>query len=239
MPLDPEWLADLVVKAIADAQIPLLARIAALEAAHVSLDTRLSVPGRDGRDGTPGAAGRDGERGRDGVDGKAGAPGIDGKDGAPGIDGSPGRDGVDGIAGVAGKDGRDGINGKDGAPGPAGQDGTLDHLELTQSDDFRTVTATYENGERMKTWVFTFPVVIDRGVFQRGTTYGKGDAVSWGGSLWIAQADTDATPDEGHSPWRLAAKRGREGRQGPPGPAGPTGKDGRDWSQVDSAGRGW
>jgi hypothetical protein len=54
--------------------------------------------------------------------------------------------------------------------------------------------------------------VIDRGVFKDGTEYDKGDGVTWGGSFWIAQRDTQSKPDAGNGDWRLAVKKGRDGK---------------------------
>jgi hypothetical protein len=56
--------------------------------------------------------------------------------------------------------------------------------------------------------------VIDRGVWREGQ-YKAGDAVTWAGSLWIAQKDTDAKPDSGDG-WRLSVKRGRDGKAAEP-----------------------
>ena len=56
---------------------------------------------------------------------------------------------------------------------------------------------------------FQLPIVIDRGVYDAERDYSRGDSVSHGGSLWIAQLDSpDHKPGEG-SGWRLAVKRGR------------------------------
>ena len=53
-----------------------------------------------------------------------------------------------------------------------------------------------------------------------------GDTVTLSGSLWHANTDTTAKPEEHvKSDWTLAAKRGREGK---PGATGRTGKDGAD-----------
>lgn len=55
---------------------------------------------------------------------------------------------------------------------------------------------------------FRLPVVIDRGVYDAEKSYQRGDAVSHGGGLWIAQVDQpDHKPSEGKG-WRLAVKRG-------------------------------
>ena len=42
-------------------------------------------------------------------------------------------------------------------------------------------------GEKEYAFQVPFPVVLDRGVFKEGTAYEHGDAVTFGGSLWIAQ----------------------------------------------------
>lgn len=56
---------------------------------------------------------------------------------------------------------------------------------------------------------FQLPIVIDRGVYSADKEYERGDSVSHGGSLWIAQVkQPDHKPGEG-SGWRLAVKRGR------------------------------
>jgi integrin beta 3 len=68
--------------------------------------------------------------------------------------------------------------------------------------------------------------LIDRGVWESGRAYQRGDAVSWGGSLFIAQQATAAKPgtaEEDSRAWRLAVKRGGEGKPGKPGPPGPPG----------------
>jgi len=54
-------------------------------------------------------------------------------------------------------------------------------------------------------------LVIYRDVFVSGRTYDEGDAVTWGGSTWIARKTTDTTPGDGND-WRLAVKRGRDGK---------------------------
>jgi thiazole synthase ThiGH ThiG subunit len=61
----------------------------------------------------------------------------------------------------------------------------------------------------------SWPVVLDAGVWAAGRAYAKGDAVTYGGSLWICQqASATARPEtaEGARAWRLAVKRGRDGR---------------------------
>jgi hypothetical protein len=54
-----------------------------------------------------------------------------------------------------------------------------------------------------------FPVVIDRGVFKESETYYPGDGVTWGGSWWLCQVETQDKPGASDS-WRLAVKKGRD-----------------------------
>ena len=54
-------------------------------------------------------------------------------------------------------------------------------------------------------------MVLDRDVHRPGAAYEKGDAVTHGGSYWIAKRDTSETPGKSDD-WRLAVKRGRDGK---------------------------
>lgn len=99
---------------------------------------------------------------------------------------------------VIGKDGRDGM-------GP-------DDLSMELLEDGRTVRMAFTKGETEFAFNIPFPVVLDRGVFAEGKDYEEGDAVTWGGSLWIAQRSTSQKPDSADSGWRLAVKRGRDGK---------------------------
>lgn len=116
---------------------------------------------------------------------------VRGKDGEKGLDGRDGRDGTDG------KDGRDGFN--------------LEDFDCQPIDE-RTIKLMFTRGDIMHSFELEFPVIIDRGVFRAGEEYKRGDAVTWGGSLWIAQQETTAKPDSPESGWRLAVKKGRDGK---------------------------
>lgn len=199
MPLDPQEFAELVTTAIKTAMAPVVARLVVLEA-------RAAVPGRDGRDGTNGAAGLDGKSGLDGQ------PGRDGRDGAPGAQG------------FAGQKGFDGVNGTDGQPGANGRDGTLDNLKAVY-DGERTLTLCFKDGTPLDGGVIVLPIPIDRGVYRPESTYEKGDAVTYGGSVFIAQMPTAARPDDASRAWRLAVKHGREGKPGLNGKDGINGRD--------------
>jgi len=196
------------------------------------------LPGRDGSDGAPGpqgAPGTPGEKGADGAPGPVGPPGPPGRDGVDGavgpqgpqgekgIDGAPGRDGLPGVPGRDGKDGAKGIDGKDGADGLGFDDLRIDY------DGERLVSFLLEREGRIKRFDLRLPIVLDRGVYVAGKAYEPGDAVTWGGSLFIAQKATGAKPGEATEEsraWRLAVKRGGDGKQGPAGPQGPRGPQG-------------
>lgn len=145
------------------------------------------------------------------------------QDGAPGRDGADGKDGV-GVAGaLIDREGSlvvtltDGgirelgpVVGKDGEAGADGRH--ADALDLG-FDGERTLTIRTAHGEATKEAVYKLPIVIDRGVYKEGQTYEAGDAVTWGGSLWIARRETAARPETDDS-WRLSVKKGRDGKDG-------------------------
>jgi hypothetical protein len=81
-----------------------------------------------------------------------------------------------------------------------------------EHDGERNIVLRFVRGDQTKEFPLTVPVVLDRGVWREGE-YQKGDAVTWGGSLWIAQEKTSEKPETGAG-WRLAVKRGRDGKDG-------------------------
>lgn len=189
-----------------------------------------------GKDGEPG---KDGVNGGDGAPGEPGVPGSDGKDGADGKDGTDappvtddqiakavaahlaanpipagrdGRDGLPGSPGTPGEKGADGMHGKDGANGVDGF--SLDDFECELVEE-RTIELRFVRGDSVITKRLTIPYPVDRGVYRAATEYAKGDCVTFGGSLWMAQRDTAVKPQsEGDDSWRLAVKCGRDGRDG-------------------------
>ncbi|WP_252428809.1 phage gp6-like head-tail connector protein [Citrobacter youngae] len=75
-----------------------------------------------------------------------------------------------------------------------------------------TVTVNHASGASEKK-TFDLPVMVYRGVFKSGDEYLPGDTVTWGGSLWHCDEQTQGKPGEtGAKGWTLAAKRGRDGR---------------------------
>jgi integrin beta 3 len=105
----------------------------------------------------------------------------------------------------------DGEPGKQGEPGADGKDGLGFDDMTVEHDGERGVLLKFQRGDVVKEFPLNFDVVLDRGVYKAEQQYAKGDAVTWGGSLWIAQKATDAKPDSGDG-WRLAVKRGRDGK---------------------------
>lgn len=111
--------------------------------------------------------------------------------------------------GAPGRDGRDGLPGLPGAPGAPGEKG-----------DKGTDGRDGKDGAGFEY----------RGVYKDGDEYHRNEAATYGGSLWIVEADkTTSKPDAGDGTWRLAVKRGRDGRDGKdgaPGERGPQGEQG-------------
>lgn len=100
---------------------------------------------------------------------------------------------------------RDGRDGKDGKPGLG-----LDDFEIRadQVGD-RAYEITLEAGGRSRTFNLSMPALIDRGIYDSSVTrrYERGDVVTYGSNLWIAQVDEPKTkPGEG-TEWRLAVRR--------------------------------
>lgn len=187
-------------------------------------------------------AGKDGAPGRDGIDGKDGAAGANGRDGIDGKDGAPGRDGIDGkdgrdaleldvieidpkksyargtVASYAGglikaERRTSPINGRLSDAGWRVILRGVAQTELVERDDRRTlaVRLTHTDGEVVEHEIRS-QAIIYREIYQEGTEYVGGDAVTWAGSLWIALRATASKPGDGSPDWRLAVKKGRDGR---------------------------
>jgi hypothetical protein len=98
---------------------------------------------------------------------------------------------------------------KDGEPGRDGFD--LEAFDVGVIDE-RTIELKFTGAGQVHRYELEFPVIVDRGVFKAGESYKRGDAVTWGGSLWIAQMETGVKPDTADSGWRLAVRKGRDGK---------------------------
>lgn len=113
---------------------------------------------------------------------------------------------------IAGLEARASIQGP---PGADGLDGfACDELVATQDPaDDRIVTLSYRRGEIVKSIAtLRLPIPAYREVYHPGRTYGRGDLVTWAGSLWYCHASTTARPGNGAPEWTLAVKAGRDGR---------------------------
>lgn len=97
------------------------------------------------------------------------------------------------------KDGRDAI--------------PLDSFDLTLSEDGRTLTVKMQAADGVVEKSIRVASIIDRGIYKAAGDYEKGDAVTHGGCLWIAQQDApEGAPGMGGKGWRLAVKKGRDGK---------------------------
>ena len=117
------------------------------------------------------------------------------------------------------KDGRDGIDGVG-----------FDDLAI-EYDGERGFSIVFIKGEQRKSFgPYSIPTVLYREVWKDGKAYEKGDAVTWGGSLYIArEANIGAKPGGAGAEsrvWVMAVKEGREGKPGKPGGLGPQGPKG-------------
>lgn len=147
----------------------------------------------------------EGPPGKDGRDGKDGVNGKDGQDGKPGELGQRGADGVNG------KDGRNGDPGKDGAPsaipGPKGDKGERGADGIATREELNAIVEQRFAEIQVRTFADVY-----QGVYENGRNYERGLLATWGGSLWLSQAETRSKP--GESPdWRLVVKKGADARK--------------------------
>jgi hypothetical protein len=238
--------------------------LAAIPAPANGKDGAQGPQGEKGVAGIPGERGPQGERGADGAQGERGPEGPAGKDGRSAVkflvdqggelvgtftDGTverlgvvKGSDGKDGAPGRDGKDGRDGI---DGAPGTNGKDGAdgfgFDDLDF-EHDGARGFSFKFVRGDKVKTFSFTVPAMIYRGVYAATAEYERGDVVTFGGSTWHCNDNTADKPDGVNKAWTLVVKKGRDGKDGlagEKGERGAEGRPGRDLTQLGADGAKW
>lgn len=147
--------------------------------------------------------------------------GMNGKDGRDGLDAREFLRNSEGHLIVTMSDGSTkdlgAIDGNDGTPGKDGRDGfSLENFDASLMDDGRTILLSFKQGSEAFTVELGFPVMIYRGVYSEGTTYQRGDTVTFGGSLWHCDRESSAKPDTigEQKAWTLCAKRGRDGKDG-------------------------
>lgn len=199
---DPNEVAEIAAGLIELPEMPELPDIAGMIEASIAEAVSTLPKPQDGKDGAPGPQGEKGDKGepgRDGLDVKDLFRADEGRLVAVMSDGTTKDLGV-----FVGSDGKDGADGRDGADGLG-----FDDLEFSQDDEGRPIVK-FTRGDVVKS--IPLPCIIDRGTYKSGQAYQKGDAVSFGGSLWIAQEKTSEKPDGGAG-WRLAVKKGRDARE--------------------------
>lgn len=151
------------------------------------------------------------------------APGQDGERGERGEAGAAGADGIGLCGAVIDRRGHlmltmsDGqisdvgmVVGRDGARGQDGESLSLDDFDIEQIDD-RSLKFCFTKGDTMHSFEIEFPFLIYRGVWE-SRDYSAGDAVTWAGSMWVAERATAGKPDTSDSGWRLAVKKGRDAK---------------------------
>lgn len=98
-------------------------------------------------------------------------------------------------------------DGKDGADGLG-----FEHFDTYLKEDGRTLVLKLSNGEREIVKELRLNIPLYREIYKASETYSRGDAVTYGGSLFIALKDNPGTPGNGADGWRLAVKKGAEGK---------------------------
>lgn len=88
---------------------------------------------------------------------------------------------------------------------------TFDDLSVEQVNE-RTIAFMLKRGNEVAEFQITIPSIIYRNVWVGTESYAQGDAVTWGGSLWIAERSAPGKPDTADSGWTLAVKKGRDGK---------------------------
>lgn len=167
-----------------------------LTSAEVFVSLACSGPGPQGPEGPVGPPGPPGPAGAQGIQGIAGPPGEPGPQGLQGLIGPQGEPGPQGLQGIQGPIGLTGATGLQGDPGPQGIPG----VPGPQGE-------TGPAGAKGLNWA---------GPWTGTASYQIDDAVSFGGSAWIAlAANTSSTPSVINADWDLLASKGDSGASGP------------------------
>lgn len=90
-------------------------------------------------------------------------------------------------------------------------------LSVAMTDERTLVVTSQLSDGEPSAQTIAIPTVLDRGPYADGKAYEQGDAVTYGGSMWIAQksAPSGRPGDEGSDGWRLAVRRGRDAARQP------------------------
>ncbi len=190
--------------------------------------------------GPAGPQGPEGPAGPTGPQGPAGATGASGPAGPQGATGATGATGAQGPVGATGAQGPTGPQGATGATGPAGiyNLGTWVSTTMYQIDDsvsyagasWIALSANVNSppSETNPAWqLLAAKGMNNLGSWNPEIQYNPDDAVTSGGSYWIAlAANVDSEPSITNPNWQLVASIGNTGPAGPQGPAGPAGQTG-------------
>lgn len=162
------------------------------------------------------------EKGEKGDRGDQGERGIPGRDGADIIELltnsenmvvatlSDGRIKVIGgpVVGVKGDPGEPGRDGKDGQDGLSFQSFQFD---VEHDGERKWILKWSDAAGKSITREYSVPTLIYRDIYREGRAYARGDAVTFGGCVWIALQDTSEKPGNGCKDWRLSVKAGGPG----------------------------
>lgn len=192
--------------------------ITAIDSRLKALESRAPVAAESGKDGEKGEVGPQGEKGEPGEKGETGDAGE------PGKPGDPGR------AGEKGEAGRDGRDASDLAIVKAM---IAEQVKLEVADGWRSFS--FATPDYFRTFVVSSEALgirqevktglpLYRGVWKQGQ-FELGDEVTYGGSQFMALADTSDKPEASDN-WQLACKRGRDGKDGKNGERGIQGMKG-------------
>jgi hypothetical protein len=118
--------------------------------------------------------------------------------------GEPGERGADGI-------GKEGTPGKDGAPstipGPKGDTGERGADGIATREEIVSIVEERVGEIQVRTFADVY-----QGVYENGRLYERGLLTTWGGSLWLSQAETRSKPGES-ADWKLVVKKGADGKK--------------------------
>lgn len=100
-----------------------------------------------------------------------------------------------------------------GEPGPPGEPGAAGPQGEPGADSPLTMEAVEERIEaRFRDLQARSFADLYRDIYQDGEDYQRGDVVTWGGSLWLAKAETRAKPGTSED-WKLIVKKGADARR--------------------------
>lgn len=175
--------------------------------------------------------------GPQGIEGPVGPIGPQGATGATGSTGPEGAQGPQGATGVQG------VSGPTGPQGPQGPSGINNRGAWNNTETYNPTDAVYDAGSywiataqntnsepsptNSSNWQVLAAGINNRGPWATNTNYNLNDAVSDGGSFWLAlTANNSSEPATGNSNWQQLSAAGSQGAQGPAGPAGQQGANG-------------